>query len=58
MSFNEPLHPFELRNIFLPAAGRNAALSLKIPSLEERATWTSAGRIIKYFPSFSLQHQN
>ncbi|QQP41048.1 Uncharacterized protein FKW44_015295 [Caligus rogercresseyi] len=40
----KPLHPQELRSIFISAAARYAALSLKIPSPDEGGTWTSAGR--------------
>ncbi|QQP51628.1 Hypothetical protein FKW44_013049, partial [Caligus rogercresseyi] len=40
--------PASFEYTFLSAGARYAAFSLKIPSLEERGTWTSAGRIIKY----------
>ncbi|QQP33201.1 Uncharacterized protein FKW44_024492 [Caligus rogercresseyi] len=45
---HEPIRPGEIRGILLGAAGRYAAFSLKIPSLDG-SSWTFAAELIKCY---------
>ena len=53
----EPLRPGDLYGVILHAAARYTALTLKIPTASDDS-WTQASKIIKYYPTSSVNYFN